>query len=101
MHGVAKDDEVDTTTVIGWADVVASAVDALTGVASVEFKVNGVPVPGSEVTSGTDTWTFLFQPDQKGERTYLIEFTATDGVGNSATTSFEITGVKTGKKMKP
>lgn len=42
VHGVPKDDPVDTTTVIGWADVVAFAHDELSGVASAGFKVDGI-----------------------------------------------------------
>ena len=102
VHGVPKDDPVDTTTVIGWADVVAFAHDELSGVASAGFKVDGMPVPAVDVTPNPieETWTFLFEPDQKGENIYTIEFTATDLAGNSATTSIEIVGVATGKKMK-
>ena len=100
VHGELKEDEVDATTVIGWANVTASAVDALSGVASVVFNVDGALVPAEVVTQVGDTWTFLFEPDLNGEHNYLIEVTATDHSANSATASIEILGVKTGKKMK-
>ena len=102
VHGVLNEDPVDMTTVIGWADVVAYAVDALSGVDTIEFTVNGSPVPPGDITHNAvnNTWSFLFEPDLNGENLYLIEFTATDLAGNSATTSRQIVGVATGKKMK-
>jgi hypothetical protein len=98
VHGKLVDDPVDITTVVGWASVVASAVDALTEVDSVEFRVNGVLVPGASV--GPGTWMFEFHPDQNGENLYDIEFTATDEAGNSASTSLTVSGIKTNKKQK-
>lgn len=100
VHGELKDDPVEITTVVGWAEVMAEASDALSGIASVEFSVNGIPVPGSDVThqSGTDFWSFQFAPDQNGEHIYLVSVTATDVAGNSTTELLEILGIKTGKK---
>lgn len=96
VHGVLKEDEeVDMTTVVGWADVVADVSDNLTGVARVQFKVNSIPVAGVMVDA--DTWKFQFVPDQNGENGYLVEVVATDGVGNSSTSSIEILATKTGK----
>jgi|GEM_PF-770166 len=96
VHGVLKADPVGMTTVIGWADVFADVTDNLSGVASVQFKVNGVPVAGSQVDA--DTWTFVFEPDQKGEHIYVVEVIATDNATNSSTASIQILGVATGKR---
>lgn len=102
VHGELKDDPVETTTIIGWGDIVATATDNLSGVASVEFEVNGAPVPAADVTHDlvADTWTFTFAPHLNGENTYVITVTATDHATNSASETFEIVGVKTNKPMK-
>ena len=99
VFGVLKDDPVDVTTIVGWGDVSATATDNLSGVASVEFEVNGVPVPDTDVTQVGDTWTFTFVPDLNGENVYTIEVTATDNADNSASETFEVLGVKTNKPM--
>jgi hypothetical protein len=95
VNGVLKDDPVEMTTVIGWADVVADVTDNLSGVASVQFKVGGVPV--ASVMVDGDTWTFEFGPNQNGEHVYLIEVIATDVATNSSTSSIQVLGVATGK----
>lgn len=97
VHGVVKDDPVETTTVIGWADVTAVATDDLSGVASVMFEVDGVPVPGPDVTQSGDEWAFTFSPHLNGEHSYTIEVIATDHADNVATASIDVVGVKTGK----
>jgi hypothetical protein len=95
VHGALKqDEEVDMTTVVGWADFVADVNDNLTGVASVQFKVNGTLVAG--VMMDADTWKFQFVPDEKGEFLYQVEVVAVDGVGNSSTSSIEILGIRAG-----
>jgi hypothetical protein len=96
QHGVVADDGQTVTTVVGWADVVADVTDNLSGVATVEFEVNGVPVPGVMVDA--DTWTFLFEPDLPGQQTYTIEVIATDLATNTSTSSIQVLGVATGKK---
>ena len=102
VHGLLKDDPVETTTIIGWGDVSAHAVDNLSGVNSVVFEVNGVPVPSTDVAHDAveNTWTFTFVPDVKGNNVYVIEVTATDNATNTASEAFEITAVKTNKPMK-
>jgi len=70
--------------------------DNLSGVATVEFEVNGVPVPG--VMVDVDTWTFLFEPDLPGQQPYTIEVIATDHATNTSTASIQVLGVATGKK---
>jgi hypothetical protein len=95
VNGEPKDDEVEITTVIGWADVVADVTDNLSGVATVQFKVDGIPVAG--VMVDVDTWKFTFEPDQNGEHIYLVEVVATDNAANSNTASIQILGVKTNK----
>jgi hypothetical protein len=96
QHGVVIDDEQNVTTVVGWADVVADVTDNLSGVATVEFEVDGVPVPGVMVDA--DTWTFLFEPDLPGQHIYTIEVIATDHATNTSTSSIQVLGVATGKK---
>jgi len=86
------------TTVVGWADVVVDAADALAGVSAVTFEVDGVPVPGSPVDE--DTWTFVFEPHGRGTQRYVIEATATDAAGNSATAAIEVVGVATGRPRR-
>jgi hypothetical protein len=86
--------------VVGTATVQAVATDALSGVASVAFTVDGVPVPPHAVTfdAATSTWSFKFTPTQKGgQATYVIGVTATDRAGNASTDSISVLGVKTGK----
>lgn len=100
VHGEMKDDVVEDTTVIGWADFVASAVDAGSGVETVVFEINGIPVPGGDVTQVDSMWEFLFEPDVKGKNSYVIEVIATDIAGNMATSSLQIIGTATGKKLK-
>jgi hypothetical protein len=95
VNGELKDDPVEITTVIGWADVVADVTDNLSGVATVQFKVDGVPVAG--VMVDVDTWKFEFEPDQMGEHIYLVEVVATDNAANSSTASIQILGVATAK----
>ncbi|MGH9252919.1 MAG: hypothetical protein ACRD0W_25925, partial [Acidimicrobiales bacterium] len=95
VHGELKNNNSETTTVIGWADFVADVTDNLSGVATVEFEVDGVPVAGVQVDA--ETWQFEFEPDQNGEHLYLIEVIATDHASNSSTASMEILGVATGK----
>lgn len=99
VHGYLKDEFVAIRTIIGWGNIVVSASDALTDISSLIIKVDGFPIPGSDVTQNGNTWIFLFEPETKGENTYMIEATATDGVGNSATTSIEVVGVATGKPI--
>ena len=101
VHGVTKEDFVETPTIIGWGSIVATASDALSGLASVGFSVNGAPVPGSEVVHDpvAGTWSYELHPDHNGEHLYSIEVTATDNAGNSASDSIQIVGVKTGKKQ--
>ena len=96
QHGVVTDDGQNQTTVVGYADVVADVTDNLSGVATVEFEVNGVPVPGVMVDA--DTWTFLFDPALPGTQTYTIEVIATDHATNTSTESIQVVGVATGKK---
>ena len=98
VHGVLKDDPVEITTVIGWADVVADVTDDLSGVATVEFLVDGLPVPGGDVTMLGNTWSFEFEPESKNKHIYTITIVATDNAGNVAMASFDVHGVKTGKK---
>jgi hypothetical protein len=95
VNGVLKPDIVEITTVIGWADVVADVTDNLSGVATVQFKVDGVPVAGVMVDA--DTWKFEFEPDVNGEHVYLVEVVATDNATNSSTASIQILGVATNK----
>ncbi len=96
INGVVKNNNMGTTTVVGWADVVADVTDNLSGVATVQFKVNSVPVPG--MMDDPDTWSALFEPDLMGQTLYLIEVVATDHASNSSTSSIEVIGVATGKK---
>ena len=100
VHGEIKDEDQDDTMIVGWADVVATASDALSGVDTVVFQVDGVPVPPIEVIHDpvANTWTFEFEPVVQGEQVYLIEAIATDKATNSATSSITIIGVATGKK---
>ena len=98
VNGVLKPDVVTMTTVVGWANVSANVTDNLSGVATVVFKVDGVPVPGAAVSHAGDVWTFEFEPESKNEHIYTIEVIATDHAGNSATESMQILGVKTLKK---
>ncbi len=100
VHGELVDDLVTVPTIIGWGDLVATATDNLTGVASVTFEIDGVDVSADIVEGPAGTFTYLFEPEINGENVYTLEVTATDGVGNSAITSLKITGVATGKKMK-
>jgi len=96
VFGELKPDEpVETTTIVGWGDIVADLSDNLTGVASVEFRVNGVAVPAMNVDP--DTWKIRFTPDQRGEHLYLIEVLSTDGAGNLSDSSIEVLGIKTGR----
>ncbi len=84
--------------VVGPVSVEAVATDALSGVASVAFTVDGSPVPAAAVSfSGPSTWSFTFTPTQKGQTTYTIGVTATDKAGNSASDSISVLGVKVGK----
>jgi hypothetical protein len=98
VNGVLKAEPVAITTVVGWADVAASVTDNLSGVDTVVFKVDGVPVPGADVSKVGNVWTFEFEPESKNEHLYTIEVIATDHAGNSATKSIAILGVKTVKK---
>jgi len=99
VNGVLKDDPVAMTTVVGWATFSANVTDNLSGVNTVVFKVDGVPVPGGSVTKVGSTWSFQFTPDQKNEHLYTIQTIATDKAGNSATVSRSIDGIKTQKKQ--
>ncbi len=101
VHGVPKNDPVDVTTVIGWAQVVVEATDNLSGIASVVFTVNAVPVPAGNVTHapGSDIWSFQFVPTQNGQNPYLIAVTVTDGAGNSTIDTLPVVAVKTGKRV--
>ncbi len=84
--------------VVGSVTVQAVATDALSGVATVAFTVDGSPVPAAAVSfSAPSTWSFTFTPTQKGQTTYTIGVTATDKAGNSASDSISVLGVKTGK----
>lgn len=77
--------------------VLATATDALSGVQSVEFTVNGATVRPSSVTQGgPSTWSLQFVPDQKGKNPYTIEWSATDAATNVGATSVALTGVETG-----
>jgi hypothetical protein len=97
VNGVLKEDPVDIDTVVGWADVKAGVTDNLSGVDTVVFKVDGVQVPSTAVSSGDSTWHFVFSPDQKNEHVYTIEVIATDHAGNTAAASIEILGIRTRK----
>jgi hypothetical protein len=98
VNGVPRDDTVEMTTVVGWAEVAAGVIDALSGVEAVAFAVDGVPVPGAAVASDGTTWRFTFSPNQKNEHVYTIEVNATDHAGNAATATIEIAGIRT---LKP
>ncbi len=98
VHGVLKDELVEETTVVGWADFSASIVDSGSGVDSVVFEVNGVPVHSGDITQSGSTWGFLFEPDLQGENMYVIEVIATDVAGNVSTSSIQVIGTATGKK---
>ena len=91
---------VATRTIVGWGDIVATASDNLTGIASLVFTIDGTPVPAADVAHDAvgASWTFEFEPELMGELIYTIQATATDGAGNSASTSFQVIGVATGKK---
>lgn len=84
--------------VVGFVTVRAVATDALSGVASVAFTVDGNAVPPASVTfdPATSTWSFTLTPTAKGQNTYVIGATATDVAGNSASDSISVLGVKTG-----
>lgn len=99
VHGDLKDDPVEITTVVGWADVTATATDALSGIDTVGFTVDGAPVPPQDVdhVAGSDQWSFQFAPDQNGQQTYEVVVTATDVAGNAATDTLTIDGTKTNK----
>jgi hypothetical protein len=101
VHGTPVDDPVDVTTVIGWAQVVVHATDNLSGIASVVFTVNAVPVPAGDVSHapGSDTWSFQFVPSQNGENPYVIGVTVTDGAGNSTIDTLPVVAVQTGKPV--
>jgi len=98
VNGVLKADVVTMTTVVGWANVSANVTDNLSGVATVVFKVDGVPVPVAVVSHVGNVWSFELEPQSKNEHIYTIEVIATDYAGNSATGSMQIIGVKTSKK---
>ena len=98
VNGVLKPDVVTMTTVVGWANVSADVTDNLSGVATVVFKVDGVPVPAAAVSHVGNVWSFEFEAESKNEHIYKIEVTATDYASNSATESMQIIGVKTSKK---
>lgn len=100
VNGVPVDDPVDTTTIIGWGDITATATDDLSGVSSVTFYVNGVPTPASDTSQAGDNWTFTFVPDINGEHVYNIEVVAIDFAGNAASDSLEVTATKTNKPVK-
>jgi Polyglycine hydrolase-like, structural repeat len=98
VNGVLKNDPVVMTTVVGWGDVAAGVTDNLSGVGTVVFKVDGVQVPGPDVSMAGSNWSFEFEPDNKNQHVYTIAVIATDQAGNIATTSIDILGVKTVKK---
>jgi hypothetical protein len=99
VRGALADDVVATTTLIGWGGITASATDVLSGIATVEFKINGQAVPGPDVIVDpvAHTWSFTFSPDINGENRYNIDVVATDNAGNSASASIAVIGVKTNK----
>jgi murein DD-endopeptidase MepM/ murein hydrolase activator NlpD len=99
VNGVFKIDPVAITTIVGWGDVAAGVTDNLSGVATVLFKVDGVPVPGSHVSKVGNAWRFTFEPNQKNQHIYAIEVIATDHAGNVATEAIDILGLKTSKKQ--
>jgi hypothetical protein len=84
---------------VGSVTVQAVATDALSGIASVAFTVDGSPVPAAAVSfdAATSTWSFTFTPTAQGQATYVIGVTATDKAGNSASDSIQVLGVKIGK----
>jgi hypothetical protein len=98
VNGDLKDDPVEMTTVVGWAEVAAGVIDGLSGVDGVMFTVDAVPVPGAAVTTDGTDWRFAFCPDQKNVHIYAIGVAATDHAGNTATVTIEIAGVRT---LKP
>jgi len=98
VNGVLKADPVVITTVVGWATFAAHVTDNLSGVATVVFKVDGVPVPVAGVSHVGDVWSFEFEPQSKNAHNYTIEVIATDNATNVATESMIISGVKTLKK---
>jgi hypothetical protein len=98
VNGALKEDPVDMTTVVGWADIAAGVTDNLSGVNTVVFRVDGVPVPGAAVSTVGGTWRFEFDPDQPNTHIYTIEVIATDEAGNTAASSIEVFGIRT---MKP
>jgi len=99
VHGTLVEDIVTTTTIIGYGDIIVTADDNLSGVATVDFEIDGNPVPGTEVIFNAiaNTWTFEFNPDIKGENVYEIKATATDLTENSASVLILVVGVKTNK----
>ena len=99
VNGVPKADPVLITTVVGWATFAANVTDNLSGVATVVFKVDGIPVPGASVSHVGDVWSFLFEPVSKNAHNYTIEVIATDNATNVATESMIISGVRTLKKL--
>jgi hypothetical protein len=98
VNGALKEDPVDMTTVVGWADVAAGVTDNLSGVDTVVFRVDGGQVPGAAVSTVGGTWRFEFDPDQPNTHIYTIEVIATDEAGNTAASSIEVFGIRT---MKP
>lgn len=102
VHGELKDELVEIATIIGWGTIAAAATDALSGIDTVEFLVDGNPVPSGDVVSraGSDVWQFRFEPHEKGQQVYQVSVTATDKAGNTASDTMEIVGVGTGKKPK-
>jgi murein DD-endopeptidase MepM/ murein hydrolase activator NlpD len=97
VNGALVNDPVNMTTVVGWAKFAATVTDDLSGVATVVFKVDGVPVSAAAVSRLGSVWSFEFKPDQKNEHVYAISVIATDKAANSATQSRSVLGIKTSK----
>jgi hypothetical protein len=98
-HDVPSPRDDSLIKVVGFVVVKAVATDALSGIASLTFTVDGNPIPPASVTSdpATHTWSFTFTPTANGQVTYAIAVTATDVAGNVASDSISVLGVKTGK----
>jgi murein DD-endopeptidase MepM/ murein hydrolase activator NlpD len=85
--------------VVGSVTVNAVATDALSGVDSVAFTVDGSPVPAASVSfdAATSTWSFTFTATKVGQASYTIGVTATDKAGNTNSDALSVLGVKVGR----
>jgi hypothetical protein len=83
----------ETPIVVGSLTVQAKATDAGSGVSSVGFLVDGVPVPGGQVTYNVLTGDFSFTWSGYTPGFHTIEARATDGGGRTGSTDVTVLGL--------